>query len=332
MTSRRPGNLERFGIDIQVDKGTLWLKGELASEEHRHTVLEIARRISGVKQVVNELSIKKQAVIVEPSLASQPEESVAPATSRRPSEVEPIVTEAIAAKNRSQEITDEVLRRLATQKELGALREFGIDVQVDNQVVWMSGYVANEQQRTLALDMARRVSGVKQVVNDLSVTKTSEDATVRLVAHPVPADPSVPVEPQELQPLRPSLAEQTAPQADSAQQAQAPSQLPSGISYMPTSQNSQIAGWALVNVGGNQSQLQQVQMQPAASIDQQPVTDADGICSSSTGELHADAVRWPTGSDDGWSRRWCCASSLRSSTACRVMLGRVTLPIQTMVQ
>lgn len=271
---QRAGNLERFGIDIQVDKGTLWLKGQMASEEQQHTVIEIARRIPGVKQVVNELSIKtdreepiatvREAVV---KTTSAPATS-APATSRRQVEVAPIATrEPEAAKSatkddKSQAITDEILARLAKQKELGVLRDFGIDVQVDNGIVWMSGYVADEQQRTLALDMARYVPDVKQVVNDLSVSNPQEEATVQLVAHPNHPDPSVPVEPQGLQPLRPAFAPQAAPasqaapaqQADPAQQAQAAGQLPNGMSYMPTNPNSQVAGWALVNVGGNQPQ------------------------------------------------------------------------------
>jgi len=262
---QKAGNLERFGIDIQADKGTLQLKGQLASEEQRHTVLEIARRIPGVKQVVNELSIESdpselREIVRKPAATKK----LVPATSRRQSEVEPIATVApgavpvrktVSADFDSQEITDEVLNRLTTQKELGALRDFGIDVQVDKGVVWMSGYVADEKQRTLALDMARYVPGVKQVVNDLSVTKVSEETTAQFVAHPIPPDPSAPVESQGLQPLRPAFAPQAAP----APQVRATSQLPNGMTYLPTSPNSQIAGWALVNVGGNQPQQQMVQ-------------------------------------------------------------------------
>ncbi|MCA9145461.1 MAG: BON domain-containing protein [Planctomycetaceae bacterium] len=277
---QKAGNLEKFGIDIQVDKGTLWLKGQLASEDQQHRVLEIARRIPGVKQVVNELSIKNELrepkEVVQEAVVTTPKEiTLAPATSRRQTEVEPIATiepkaivESVSAESDSQSITDEVLGRLAKQKELGALRDFGIDVQVDKGVVWMSGYVADEEQRTLALDMARYVSGVKQVVNDLSVTKPLEETTAQFVAHPVHRDPSVPVEPQGLQPLRPSLAPQAAP----AQQAQAAPALPNGMSYLPTSQQSQVAGWALVNVGGNQPQAQ-AQYAPQMQQMYQPVSN-----------------------------------------------------------
>ncbi|MEO8496629.1 MAG: BON domain-containing protein [Planctomycetota bacterium] len=265
---QKAGNLERFGIDVQADKGTLRLKGQVATEEQRHTVLEIARRIPGVKQVVNELSIKSQESAAAPVVAQQAEEQLAPSTSRRQAEAKPIaaVEPQPIADSASQEITDEVLRRLAAQKKLGALRDFGIDVQAKQGVVWMSGYVADAEQATLALDMARYVPGVKQVVNDLSVTKAAEEATVQFVAHPGNhVDRSVPVEPQGLQPLRPAAAPQAdlAPPAAPAQAAQAASQLPQGYSYLPTNQKSQVAGWALVNVGGDQSQTQPAQIQPA---------------------------------------------------------------------
>lgn len=271
---QKAGNLERFGIDVQVDQGTLWLKGELASEDQQHTVLEIARRIPGVKQVVNELSITTARP--EPTIAKQvvqpieKEIQLAPATSRRTSAVEPIATvepkaiaETTSTAPDSETISNEVLSRLATQKELGVLRDFGIDVQVDKGVVWMSGYVADAEQRALALDMARYVPGVKQVVNDLSITKAAEETTAQFIAHPIHADTSVPVEPQGLQPLRPSLAPPQAAPAPQVQQAQTPTSLPNGMSYLPTGAQSQVAGWALVNVGGNQPQAQPAQMQQA---------------------------------------------------------------------
>lgn len=260
---QKAGKLEKFGIDIQVDKGTLRLIGQLASEEQRHRVLDIAGRIRGVKQVVNKLTIKSDSALSATSVREafsdeETETGLVPVKALRPASVAD-----------SQTITDEVLSRLAMQKELGVLRDFGIDVQVDKGVVWMSGYAADEKQRTVALDMARYVPGVKQVVNDLSLTKAPEETTAQFVSHPIHADVSVPVEQQGPQPLRPSHAPQPAPQTASASP-----QLPNGISYLPTSPNSQIAGWTLVNVGGNQQLQQPVnhqQQMPMAFAPAQPV-------------------------------------------------------------
>lgn len=259
---QKAGNLERFGIDIQVDKGTLCLKGQLASEEQRHRVLDIAGRIRGVKQIINELTIKsnsaRSATSVREAFSDEEKETgLVPVKALRPTTVAD-----------SEVIADEVRSRLAKQKQLGVLRDFGIDVEVDKGVVWMSGYAADEKQRTVALDVARYVPGVKQVVNDVSVTKSSEETNAQFVTHPIHADVSAPVEPQRIPALRPSLAAQ--PAAQSSSEA---SQLPNGMSYLPTHPNSQVAGWALVNVGGNQPMYQPVnhqQQTPMAFAPAQP--------------------------------------------------------------
>jgi hypothetical protein len=69
-----------------------------------------------------------------------------------------------------QEIAQQIGQRLEAEKKAGSLKGFKIDVQVDDGTVWMSGSVSTSQQQTTVLDIARRVEGVKQVVNDLTVT------------------------------------------------------------------------------------------------------------------------------------------------------------------
>lgn len=67
------------------------------------------------------------------------------------------------------QIARQIIERLQVEKRAGNLKGFNIDLQVDEGTVWMSGKLANEQQRDKALDIARRIPGVKQVVNDLKV-------------------------------------------------------------------------------------------------------------------------------------------------------------------
>jgi osmotically-inducible protein OsmY len=299
------GNLRGFGIDVQVEEGVLWLKGTVASEEQRHLILEIARRIRGVKKVVNEISIKESAPT--PIEAVEIEEQ--PETSARRRQEQPIPVDVPAVEEINKEvIASEVTSRLKTQQKLGALRDFGIDVQVDEGVVWMSGYVASAEQQALALDMARYVPGVKQVVNDLAITEAVE-AVVDVEAEPteltqpvekfvsqpmVPAElPSQPEpmalrsEPQVIgsalrvhpeaspSPLRPQpqpVAQPVAqPQARQYSQAPQYTQAPQ-YSYVPTSPQSHVVGYALVNVGGNQPQQQQPQsaVQPVSNQLQMP--------------------------------------------------------------
>jgi len=72
-----------------------------------------------------------------------------------------------------QEITQQVIQRLEEQKKTGQLQGFHLGVSVKDGQVWLKGYTANEQQRLAVLDAARRVNGVKAVVNELQVDPTA---------------------------------------------------------------------------------------------------------------------------------------------------------------
>ena len=69
-----------------------------------------------------------------------------------------------------QEIARVIVEKLQTEKSNGNLKGFSIDLQVEEGTVWMSGRVATADHQARALDIARRVAGVKQVVNDLEVS------------------------------------------------------------------------------------------------------------------------------------------------------------------
>ena len=67
------------------------------------------------------------------------------------------------------QIARQIIERLQVEKKAGNLKGFSIDLQVDDGSVWMSGKLNSEEQRAKVLDIARRIPGVKQVVNDLKV-------------------------------------------------------------------------------------------------------------------------------------------------------------------
>lgn len=68
-----------------------------------------------------------------------------------------------------QQIAQQIIEKYKAAKQDGSLKGFSMDLQVDEGTVWLSGRVANEAQQAKALDIARRIPGVKQVVNDLTV-------------------------------------------------------------------------------------------------------------------------------------------------------------------
>ncbi len=142
--AKQQGKLRKFGIDVEVDHGVVWLKGTVSNAAHQQLVLEIARRVSGVKQVVNDLTISEPATL-----------------SRQPSQ-------------HDDAIAQEVVQQLQDYKQSGRLRGFGIDVQVESGSVWLSGYVGDARQQKLVLETARRVAGVEEVVNDLVISGGSQ--------------------------------------------------------------------------------------------------------------------------------------------------------------
>ena len=78
-----------------------------------------------------------------------------------------------------EEIAQQIVQKLQAQKQAGTLKGFSIDLSVEEGTVWMTGHVANEEQQMAALDVARRIPGVKQVVNDLTIQTQSTTAARR---------------------------------------------------------------------------------------------------------------------------------------------------------
>lgn len=80
-------------------------------------------------------------------------------------------------------IAKEIRERLRLQQQIGQLEGFSININVEEGTVWMKGYVASDPQQKMALGVAQRVKGVKQVVNALEV-----QAPAQVAANPVAVD------------------------------------------------------------------------------------------------------------------------------------------------
>ena len=79
-------------------------------------------------------------------------------------------------------IAQQLSATLQEAQQVGQLQGFRLSVKVDDGTVWLSGAVADEAQRTLALDKARRLPGVKLVVNDIKVQSGTPVAPATAVA------------------------------------------------------------------------------------------------------------------------------------------------------
>ena len=82
-TLRDSGKLHGYTIGIRFDDGTLWIKGQVSSQEQKDLALKMAAETPGVTRVVNSLSVVKATPAVEPKLTipgpihfSSPEEAI----------------------------------------------------------------------------------------------------------------------------------------------------------------------------------------------------------------------------------------------------------------
>jgi osmotically-inducible protein OsmY len=129
-------------LDINVDtsEGVVTLFGIVPSQQAKEAAGENARKVRGVKQVVNELQ-------------------VVPKRERE-------ITEA-----RDAEVQEAVEQALENRRDLD---DASITVEVKDGVARLSGTVANEDDRLAAAITARSTRGVRSVLwNDLQISKRS---------------------------------------------------------------------------------------------------------------------------------------------------------------
>lgn len=69
---KQAANLKGFDLGVQVDKGTVTMMGQVATSDQAMLALDVARRIPGVKLVVNDLYVNQQAVAPQPQRAPTP--------------------------------------------------------------------------------------------------------------------------------------------------------------------------------------------------------------------------------------------------------------------
>jgi len=201
------GNLQRFNIDLSVENGVVVYEGRVASAEQIALSMDIARNADGVRDIVNHLDIVRPLTNIDaafgddaqesrlsdraenrmvsadvslqqsqseaetaeyaPTPAGQPAIEVANAF-YQPGEQTPVTPEQIAQDQRIGEI---LMQKLQQAKQKGGLRGFGIGVHVSGGTVRLGGRVSSPEQQELALDVARRIPGVRLVVNELSVVE-----------------------------------------------------------------------------------------------------------------------------------------------------------------
>jgi len=125
------------GTQVSVDtaKGVVHLRGKVDSAEAKSAASDIAQGVEGVKSVKNDLQV-----------------------------VTPAARQAVDANDK--DITKAVEARLSKDSQLKK-----VDVRTDAGVVTLTGQVATIGASAKASEMARGVSGVKSVKNELAFMK-----------------------------------------------------------------------------------------------------------------------------------------------------------------
>ena len=208
-TKKDAGELKGFNIDLEVDQGTVWLSGSVANPDQQRVALDIARRVSGVEKVVNQLKVADGNATAKSTPKAMPRKAGSPSllsgifakpvpAGEKAKRSEPMsATTTVATSGKSdQQLVQDILGQLKVLKQAGQLKGFKLDVQAEDGLVWLSGEVADASQHKQVIEVVRRVEGVKQVVNDLKIknaatpTKAEGSGVARTSGeHPVAATP-----------------------------------------------------------------------------------------------------------------------------------------------
>ncbi|MFN3921787.1 MAG: BON domain-containing protein [Caldimicrobium sp.] len=120
-------------IDVDTVNGVVTLTGLVESEEEIKRAISIASSTEGVKKVVNNLKIGKRGIKGYIS---------------------------------DKEITIKIKTKFLSDPEIKA---FSIDVDTVNGIVTLTGIVDKEEQKKRAVELAKSVEGVKQVIVNIQV-------------------------------------------------------------------------------------------------------------------------------------------------------------------
>lgn len=130
-------NLSVFNVNVSTEKGTVTLAGTVNSDTDAGALVEIVQSTEGVTDIdTSKLNVKNSK--------------------------QPFADTVITAKVKGIYIRE---------KLLGKNVPATISVETNNGVVYLSGQVDNEEQKTNAIKLAKGISGVKNVESRLTVEK-----------------------------------------------------------------------------------------------------------------------------------------------------------------
>lgn len=175
-------------IDVDVKNGVVTLQGTVPSEAARARAIAVARANDGVKNVVDQLKIAPARGSNMAAKADRAEDKAERAADRAGDKAERAGEKAERAAERTGDKTENVARKTGRAIDDGwikskiyaqymadwntVLDDSDIDVDVENNVVTLSGTVKSAEAKAKAVATAKATDGVKSVRDMLKVAGT----------------------------------------------------------------------------------------------------------------------------------------------------------------
>tara|TARA_R110002049_G_scaffold2750_2_gene21761 strand:- start:640637 stop:641818 length:1182 start_codon:yes stop_codon:yes gene_type:complete len=241
--NRSSGALEDFALDLKVDQGVVLFRGNVSEQAQKDLVLKAAGGIEGIARVVDEVSVD---AVAQPAAVIKPKATVAQ-VAEEIQELVPVkvtsdesfslrnalASEAATRKNAQgvvpgevrmtsavelaapsggdsdKQLVTDVVSALGQAKQAGTLKGFGVDVKSKNGVVQLQGRASSVAQRDAIVDITRRIAGVVEIREAISVPTESPSLPQ------LPKPPALHQQPTQAMPVstRTAAAPQRAPQA-----------------------------------------------------------------------------------------------------------------------
>lgn len=78
-----------------------------------------------------------------------------------------------------REIAEQIIKRLKSNRDSGALKDFTLDMKVDNGVVLFRGSVAKDTQKQLVLGTAKGIDGITKVTDEVKIVTAAPATAVK---------------------------------------------------------------------------------------------------------------------------------------------------------
>jgi len=163
-------------LDVDTNDGFVTLRGPVHSAVERDAALRIARNTNGVKSVTNKLVMDTAATTgrtdkddkLKVEVKDDTKESAEKVKDASHKGAEKTKDAAVKTKDVTADasITSAVKTKLLGDTQVGGLK---IDVDTKDNVVTLTGVVKNAAEKAEAVRLARTTSGVKSVVDKLTI-------------------------------------------------------------------------------------------------------------------------------------------------------------------